>query len=130
MGKPRGFKPHVISLPKDETHWFLMDAAGQHRIADPTAGALDGEPIPYNRAGPDWVFDYKTVKTGPYRDGPSIRWKGATVVINQLITDKALAKREEWETCAPNAYQQMDLQVLDMITEIRLCGGPGTAWQM
>jgi len=39
--------------------------------------------------------------------------------MNQLLTEEALAKREEWEHCAPNAYQHKDLQVLDMIAEIR-----------
>jgi hypothetical protein len=41
------------------------------------------------------------------------------MVSNQLLQDEALTKREDWEHSAPNAYQQMDLQVLDMIAEIR-----------
>ena len=41
------------------------------------------------------------------------------MVLNQNITDEALNTREQWEHAAPNAYQQQDLQVLDMIAEIR-----------
>lgn len=44
-------------------------------------------------------------------------------VINQNITDEALRTRENWEHAAPNAYQQQDLQVLDMIEEIRRLRG-------
>lgn len=40
-------------------------------------------------------------------------------VLNQYLTEEALTKREEWELCAPNAYQMSDIQVIDMIREIR-----------
>jgi hypothetical protein len=39
--------------------------------------------------------------------------------MNEDVTETALVRREEWERCAGNAYQQPDEQVLAMIAEIR-----------
>lgn len=36
-----------------------------------------------------------------------------------LITEEALAKRANWEYCAPNAYEQVDWQVVALIDEVR-----------
>ena len=39
--------------------------------------------------------------------------------LQNFVTDEALSKREEYERCAPNAYEQSDMQVLAAIREIR-----------
>jgi hypothetical protein len=48
-GKRSGYQPYVISLPENETHWFLQHKDSGRRL-DVTKAQFGKDPIPYEQA--------------------------------------------------------------------------------